>query len=180
MRKLIYTLIFICFFSCEKKDTIIDTDDIDKLSKAKYEMPTVNGQTSLFILTEDGEVIKTNADFLNYLYELRFKKSYSTFKDFIDAVLNNKMMLNKKDFKNVYYEIFVLSANIKEEYEQGFDLFYLKYTKDLNKKKVLKNTKLGRNDFFTIQYYFYLNGYQIEEDDYNGYYYVVNRDVLLK
>ncbi|URC11850.1 hypothetical protein [Flavobacterium sp. B183] len=180
MRIIIYVLIFSCFFSCKKKHIIIDTDDIDKLSKAKYEMPSVYGQTNLFILVKNQEIIKTNADFLNYLYELKFKKSFGSFRDFLDAVLNHKIEITKEDFKNIYYEFFVLSKSIKKEYEQGFGSFYLKYTKDFNQKKILNITKLSKDDFFTIQYYFYLNGYQIQEDNYNGYYYLISRDILLK
>jgi len=183
MKKLIFILIFWSFNSCEKKSTIINDDVIDKLSKAKYEMPSVYGQESLFVSIGNSEIIKTNADFLNYLYELKFKKLYKSFKEFLDAVLNHKIKINKNDFKNVYYEVFILSGNIIKEYEKGFDIFYTRYTKELNlksKKIVLKKTKLNRNDFLTIQYFFYLNGYQILEDDYNGYYYVVDRKTLFK
>ncbi|MBO9584400.1 MAG: hypothetical protein J7574_09605 [Flavobacterium sp.] len=183
MKRIVFILIFWCFISCEKRSTIIDDDVLDKLSKAKYEMPSIYGQESLFVSVKNFEIIKTNADFLNYLYELKFKKAYKSFKEFLDAVLNHKIEIDKNDFKNVYYEVFILSDKITKEYEKGFNIFYTKYTEELNlknKKIVLKKTKLNKDEFLTIQYYFYLNGYQIQEDDYNGFYYVVDRETLFK
>jgi hypothetical protein len=45
---------------------------------------------------------------------------------------------------------------------------------------ILKVDKLNKNQFLTVQFYFYVNGYQIQEDDYSGFYYVAERNTVFK
>lgn len=178
MKRLVIILLVICFFSCKKK-VLINENILNKLATANYQLPSVYGQEKLFILTDAGKIIITNADDLNFLYERQPKKEFKNFKDFLKKTLNQNDPVNEEYFKGVRYEIFVLNEDITNQYERGFELFFSKYTEKLNassERIILKNNKLNRDQFLTIQYYFYLNGYQIHEDDYSGFYYLIERN----
>ena len=183
MKKIMLLLIVVLLYSCEKKNDIITENVADKLKTAKYTKPSVYGQEDLFIVTKENEIVKTNADFLNYLYELRFNKSYSSFKEFLLEVLNQNNNISKDNFKNIGSEIFVLDNAITKEYEKGFDFFYNNYTKKINQKSekiILKVDRLNKKQFLTVQFYFYINDYQVQEDDYSGFYFVNERKIVFK
>lgn len=178
MKKTIIIIIFIFFYGCEKKTLIITEDVAEKLSMATYKKPSVYGQEKLFVLTNSNQVILTNADSLNYLYQLHYKKSYKYFKNFLLDVLNQKIKISKNDFEGIPYKVFIINKKIEKVYQTGFNNIYNQYTKKLkpeSKRIILQTEKLNNEEFLTIQYYFYLNGYQVQEDDYSGFYYVIER-----
>lgn len=184
--KKIFTIILVIlsFFSCTEKKEIISEIDINKFAKGSYIVPSKYGALNFFLLADNGEVIITNADYLNYVYNKHYQKEYSSYREFLSKVLNEEIKIRKKTFERIPYKSFKINSIVEKEYKQlSFNDFFNKYTvNDMSKEnsnylKIEENTSL--DEIRTISYYFYLNGYQIIKGDNFPRYFVYKRDKLM-
>lgn len=182
MKKIFYIVLLLV--SCNQREEIIKEEHINKLSEGNYEMPSKYGGLSLFILSNDGDIIITNSDHLNYVYEKHYLHNNNTYKDFLIKVLNRNNKVDKKEFDNISFKSFKIDSVIKKEYqESSLDSFIKKYTlKSKISKNVLELNNKSKNyqELMTIAYYLYINGYQVQEDDYSAKYRVIKRDDFFK
>lgn len=185
MKKIItITLVIITFISCKEKKEIISEKDINKFAKGSYVVPSKYGALDLFILSDNKEIIISNADYLNYVYEKKYRKEYATFRDFLSHVLNQKNEIKKSAFERIPYKSFKINANIEEEYQKlSFTDFFNKFAKyeisheNNNYLNIQENA--SSDEIKTISYYFYLNGYQIVKGDSFPRYYIYDREKLM-
>lgn len=181
---IIFTMI-LSLSSCIKNKEIISEENINKFSKGSYITPSKYGNLNLFVLTDDEEIIITNADYLNYVYDNHYKNKFTTYAEFLSEVLNEKMKIEKSAFQRIPYESFKIHSIVEKEYRQlRFNDFFNKYAKnyrpneDSHYLNIKENPSLSK--IRTISYYFYLNGYQtIRGDDFPRYS-VFKRDKLMK
>lgn len=129
----------------------------------------------LFIEKKDS-IIVTNAFKIRGLYynENFLKERGSlTLKEFMKGLLEDKKEIP------IEYKIscFVIDNNIRREYiELGFEIFKKKYVNRFlsDNKVVLSLSGLEpQNEFYSIIYYFYINGYFTFWADYEGCYFSV-------
>jgi hypothetical protein len=183
MKKIFY-IVLLLLVSCNQRNGIIKEEHINKLSEGSYEMPSKYGGLSLFILSNDGDIIITNSDHLNYVYEKHYLDKNNTYKDFLIKVLNKNSKVDKKEFDNIPFKSFKIDSVIKKEYqESSFDSFVKKYTlkSKISKKALeLNNNSKSYQELMTIAYYFYINGYQVQENDYSAKYRLIKRDEVFR
>lgn len=177
----VFLLLTVC---CNQKQEIIKEKYVNELAKGTYKMPSKFGGLTLFILSNDGDIIVTNSDYLNYVYEKHYLHINNTFKDFLMKVLNNKNRIDKKELDNIPFKSFKIDTTIKKKYtEYSFDSFIKEYTlkSGFYKDRIELNSK-NRNyeEIMTIAYFFYINGYQLQEDDYSAKYNFVKRDQIFE
>ena len=125
------------------------------------------------------EIVLTNGDGLFLFYKEHYSKKFKSFKEFLNAVLNDGLILNSKLFKNSRYpERFKLNSKIEKEYSDlEFDEFLKKYSKPSNRKGVLELNKLiiKSGEYLTVTYFLYKNRYDISRDCYVGKDYIKSR-----
>lgn len=158
--------------------------DINKFAKGSYIFPSKYGALNLFILADNEEIIITNADYLNYVYDNHYKKEYSNYREFLSKVLNEEIKIKKKSFERIPYKSFKINNIIEKEYKQlSFNDFFRRYSgnyiskENSNYLKIEKGTSL--DEIRTISYYLYINGYQIIKGDNFPRYFVYKRDKLM-
>jgi hypothetical protein len=185
MKKCIFIIFSVLTFcSCIKKKEIISNEIVNKLSEGSYKMPSRFGDLDLFVLSSNQQIIITNADYLNYVYNYHYKSIFKSYSEFLSDVLNQNIQLNTTVFDNIPYKIFKLNKTIENEYkEQTFDFFFKKYSEKEDSERdsyILKISKgTSPNEIMTISYYFYLNGYQIVRNDYLPKYLVIKREKIM-
>ncbi|WP_281323315.1 hypothetical protein [Flavobacterium aestivum] len=185
MKKCIFIIFLVSIFSsCVEKKEIISNEVINKLSEGSYKIPSKFGNLDLFVLSKNQQIIITNADYLNYVYNYHYKSIFKSYNEFLSDVLNHNIQLNTTVFDNIPYKIFKLSKTIENEYkDQTFETFFKKYSKkeDFEKGSYILNIskETSPNEIMTISYYFYLNGYQVVRNDYLPKYLVIKREEIM-
>lgn len=186
MKKIIttITLVMISFISCTEKKEIISEKDINKFAKGSYVIPSKYGTLDLFILVDNKEIIISNADYLNYVYDKNYQKQYTTYKDFLSEVLNQKNKIKKSAFETIPHKSFKINDNIKEEYQKlSFHDFFNKHAQyDISSESpnyldIQENA--SSDEIKTVSYYFYLNGYQVVKGDNFPKYFIYDREKLM-
>jgi hypothetical protein len=185
IEKTLMILIFLfSFLSCVEKREIIKDNELNKLSDGNYLIPSKNGGLDLYVLSENEEIIITNADYLNFVYDKQYKIKYKNFKEFLSDALNHKIIIKAKCFERIPYKHFSVNKFLEVQYnELGFNNFFERYTKNTSDKdSFILNLKIDNSldEIETISYYFYLNGYQVIIDDHIPKYFVFKRDKVLK
>lgn len=184
MKKILYIIILLLIISCNKKQDMMKEEYIYKLSNGNYRNPSKYGGVSLYILSDEGDIVQTNSDHLNYVYVNHYLKIYKTYKEFLINVLNNNNKIPKKEFGNISFKSFKIDNEIKKKYQnQSFNNFINEFTVNLNFSKdkfELKSENKSYQEIMTISYYFYINGYQVQVNDYHAKYIVVKRDDIFK
>ncbi|WP_337968022.1 hypothetical protein [uncultured Flavobacterium sp.] len=192
MKKILTLLLLFCFLiSCERKEPNFSKEMIEKLGNRGE---VKNGITRLpppqasflylYVLISNNEIHLCNSDELFFLYKEYYFKTFKTFEDFLDAVLNEDFVLDKKIFKTFRnFDSFRLNSKIKEEYiSLGFDKFLKKYSVDnVGKEKFrLNKSIIQKNELSTIKYLLYKNRYDVGFDDYHATYYIWKREDSFK
>lgn len=183
MKNILYVLLLL-ITSCNQKQEIIKEKHIDNLSEGTYKMPSKYGGLTLFVLSDDGDIIVTNSDYLNYVYEKHYLHRNNTYKDFLIKVLNNKNKIKKEEFDNIPFRSFKIDTTVEKKYqEHSFDNFIEEYTiksKSTKERMELNSKNKSYQEIMTIAYYFYINGYQVLENDYSAKYSIVKRDRIFE
>lgn len=188
MRNVIFIVIVLIIYSCEKKNTFVKNDVINLLNeemikkeKSKDDLisPVLYSHLPVFGLTENKFIICTKTDYLYHIYINFYKKDFIDFKDFLSNFLNHKLIIPKEKFYSKDSFFFDIDKNIEEDYNnKNFEEFYKKYC-TIGNNKIYINTinykrGINKNELFSIIYYLSINNYYIESDDYMGFYYVKN------
>ncbi|MDI1304413.1 MAG: hypothetical protein PSX42_06150, partial [bacterium] len=137
MKKIITLLTLFCLLiSCEKKEPNFSKEIIKKLShsgevkKSNIILPLASSSSlDLYVQTNDKEILLTSVGELLFLYRGYYSQKFDSFEDFLNAVLNQRFVLEKGLFKKpTYLESFKLNSNAEKEYARlGFNSFLKKY-----------------------------------------------------
>ncbi|MFH6997999.1 hypothetical protein ACHRVZ_08700 [Flavobacterium sp. FlaQc-57] len=130
----------------------------------------------LYVLRSNKEICRTNNHDLFLFFKKHYSKKYKSFDIFLNAVLNNHLVLIKKP--NYWYSL-KLDLEIEKEYSSlGFDKFLKKFSKISFKKGELELNKsiIKSDQYSTISYLLYLNRYDISFDDPHVRYSIIKRE----
>jgi len=107
------------------------------------------------------------------MYVNDYSKSYNQFEEFVFDALNKKIIFPETLFVKRNGVAFFQNSNIAKEYND-FGLQYLlkKYCESTSKEIYVKTEFSNSDALLTLLYYFFLNDYQITNDDYIGRYYL--------
>lgn len=179
MKKIVTILIILILniSSCQKKEDIFDENAIEFLSEGNYKSTSIYGYISLFVLTDNNEIIETNSAYLRYVFEHYYTKSFANFNSFLIAVLNKKIQIPKINFKKIPHTTFQIDKSIETKYNNSnFDSFFNKFVE----QKKLKVLNLNENEIRSVSYFLYINGYHVKIDDARGEYNVIERKNIFK
>ncbi|GAA6766892.1 hypothetical protein AAFH68_28390 [Flavobacterium sp. CGRL1] len=146
-------------------------------------MPSMYTSFNLYFVTNNREICLTNNNELSFLYDQYYSNEFSSFKAFLDAVLNHEFVLEKKRFKKpVYIDSFKLNPMTEKEYSNlGFDEFLKKYSKQTtSKRSALNRAIIKEGEQSTIEYILFKNGYDISSDCYLGIDFIRKREDSFK
>lgn len=186
MKKIISLLMLFCLLiSCERKEPNFSEEMIEKLSLMKEDeelglLPSRYLTLDLYILTSDKQICRTNNHDLFLFFKKYYSKKHKSFDSFLNAVLNENMILIKKP--NYWYN-FKLNQKIEKEYfALGFDKFLKKYSEQSNRENQteLKKSIIQSEEYATISYLLYLNRYDISFDDPHVRYSIIKREDSFK
>lgn len=170
MKKISYAYLIIIFTltSCKQEKNILSPEVISRLSNVDFQMPSRYTNLKIFVLSKNDSLIVTNNDNLYYAYSSQFKRKYEDYEDFLSSVVNQKIVLDRKDFGNAFIDKFKIDKNVENEYHKiGFEKFFQKYTvKDKSNKQSFNLISEDEHQVMTIIYFFYLNGYDTSSNDY--------------
>jgi hypothetical protein len=186
MKKILTLLIFLYFLtSCERRESNFSEEMIEKLadrSEIKNDSmelpPPPIVFSNAYILIDSGEVAILNENELFFFYKRDYFKKIKSFKDFLNAALNDDLVLEKNIFKHANYpKRFKLNSKIEKEYSDlGFDKFLKKYSKEtVSKRLILNRTNVKDGEYLTIAYILFKNGCDISSDCYLGIDYIIQR-----
>jgi len=127
----------------------------------------------MFVLLTNGKIGSTNVNLLHTMYVNDYSKSYNQFEEFVFDALNQKIIFPETLFVKRNGVAFFQNSNIAKEYND-FGLQYLlkKYCESTSKEIYVKTEFSNSDALLTLLYYFFLNDYQITNDDYIGRYYL--------
>lgn len=191
MKKIFLLLLFCFLFSCEKKETAFSEAMIEMLSErgelknnSEALPPPPISFSDVYLLTNNDEVVLLNENELFFFYKRDYSTKFGSFKEFLNAVLNDGFVIEKKMFKHPNYpRRFKLNTKIKKEYSDlGFHEFLKKYSKLLSRKGDLELNKsiIKSEEYLTIAYLLYKNKYDISTDCYIGKDYIIKREDSFK
>ncbi|WP_281309526.1 hypothetical protein [Flavobacterium flavigenum] len=186
MNKILTLLLFCFLFSCEKKEPAFSKEMIEILSErgelknnTESLPPPPISFSDVYLLTNNDEVVILNENELFFFYKKDYYTKFKSFKEFLNAVLNNGFVVEKKMFKHPNYpRRFKLNSKIKKEYSDlGFHEFLKKYSKLSSRKVALELNKsiIKSEEYLTITYLLYKNKYDMSRDCYLGKDYVEKR-----
>lgn len=169
-------------FSEEMIEVLSDRGEIKNDSTALPPIPILF--SDVYLLTNSGKVVLLDENYLFFFYKKDYSKRFKSFKDFLNAVLNNGFIIDERLFKHQNYpKRFKLNAEIKKEYSNlGFNEFLKKYSKPSLRKNVLKLNKsdLKEGEYLSVAYLLYINKYDISSDCYLGIDYIRKREDTFK
>jgi hypothetical protein len=191
MKKIITLLTLFCLLiSCEKKEPNFSKEMIKKLShsgqvkKSSIILPlALSSFLDLYVQTNDKEILLSSVGELLFLYRGYYSQKFDSFEDFLNAVLNQRFVLDKGLFKKpTYLESFKLNSNAEKEYARlGFNSFLKKYSKETASKRIaLKREIIKEGEYSTIAYILFKNGYDLSSDCYLGIDYIRKREESFK
>ncbi|MBF4515206.1 hypothetical protein IRZ71_02580 [Flavobacterium sp. ANB] len=191
MKKILTLLLLFCFLiSCERKESNFSEEMIEKLAfhdEGKNASVTVNLYSiiELYIRTNEDGIFVTNGELLYQSYKMYYQKNYKTYKEFLETVLNEDYVFDASNQKIILLENFKLNPKTEKEYDSlGFDRFLKKYSKpslgENENEDELNNLIIQPDEFSTISYLLYLNGYDIRVDDIHPRYLIIKREDLFK
>lgn len=191
MKKILILLVLFCFlFSCERKQSNFSEEMIEKLAdRGEIKGGTVRlpaPSTSflpLYVLINNNEFHRCNSDELFYLYKKNYSNKFQSFEDFLNAVLNQDFVFDKKIFKTFRnFDSFKLNPKIEKQYlDLGFNEFLKKYSRETVSKRLALNRKIVKEgEYSTLVYILFKNGYDISSDCYLGIDYIRKREDSFK
>ncbi len=184
MKYTFLSFLFLLLLSCQKQPTTYFKENIIKeLAQGDFTLPSPYHNIPLFIVIENGEYCNTNITILHHIYQEHYKSKYKSFELFLETVLNQKSTLSKNDFENMDVQYFQLNSEISKQYHKhSFKNFMEQYCQKENSNEYsLKSefhNKFSEDELNTLAYYFFINNYQTNLDDYIGKYYF--RPLILK
>lgn len=183
-------MLFCLLISCERKEPNFSEEMIEKLAdpgevkNGVIRLPPPPASFSdLYVLTNNNEILLSSVGELLFLYKGYYSKEFNSFESFLDAVLNHEFVLDKRLYKKpTYLESFKLNPNIEEEYtDLGFNSFLKKYSRETVSKRLALNRKIIKEDeYSTVVYILFKNGYDISSDCYLGIDYIRKREDSFK
>jgi len=192
MKRIIFLLIFCLLFSCERKEPnfseemiemLVDRGEMNNYSTTLPPPPPMLF-SDVYLLTNSDEVVLLNENELFFFYKKDYSTKFKSFKEFLNAVLNDGLLIDEKLFKHSNYpKRFKLNSKIKKEYSDlGSDAFLKKYSKPSIRKNELELNKsiIKADEYLTITYILYKNKYDISTDCYLGKDYVKKREDAFK
>lgn len=175
----------LCFFiSCEKKESNFSEEMIKKFAAhndRKDIAVIINPYfyLDLYIRTNHDTIFITNAIYLHESYKRRYSKKYKTFKEFLETILNEDYVFNESNQKIIFSRNFKINSKIKNQYSDlGFDEFLKRYSKKSFRKDELELNRsiIKTEEYSTIKYLLYLNGYDVISECLKGIDYIRKRE----
>jgi hypothetical protein len=125
----------------------------------------------MFVKVERNQFASSNIQSLYNIFKKRHSKSYKNFEDFLFYALNQKITLNKEDFKGRNKVVFTMQKDIEKEYKKsGLDVLLQKYFKKNVNVYNANAIDMSTETLFSLLYIFYTNNYEIYFDDPSGFY----------
>jgi hypothetical protein len=187
MKKILSLLVLLCFLiSCVKKkpnfskemiNVLAGRGEIQEDGAIKLPPPSVTF-LDIYIRTNDNEILLSSGAELFFFYKEYYSKKFDSYEDFLDTVLNQDFVLDKRLLKKpTYLESFKLNSNTEKEYaDLGFSSFLKKYSKKLLSKRIILNRAIIKDgEYSTIAYILFVNGYDLSSDCYLGVAYITKR-----
>jgi hypothetical protein len=155
--------------ACNDKKASIDKSTINELSKGDFKIPSRYGYLLLFINSGDS-IGCTNVNVLHGIYMHNYSTSYRAFEAFLSDALNQKISFHYDMLKNSNVKVFPVNTTTKSEYEQSnlSDFLKLYCIKKGENRFIVKKQYQNTDQLFTILYYFFINNYKVNQDDYIG------------
>jgi hypothetical protein len=190
MKKIFLLLVFCFLFSCENKkpdfseemiEILVNHGEIRNNSEALPPPPIFF--SDVYLLTNSGEVVVLDENELFFFYKKEYATNFKSFKEFLNAVLNNGFVIDKKIFEYPSYPTrFKLKIEIEKEYFLiGFDNFLKKYSKETKSKRLAINKAVIKDgEYKTIAFLLFKNRYDISSDCYLGIDYLRKREDSFK
>lgn len=169
MKKLFYTAFILLVVACADNKGSIDKNTIKKLSMGDFKIPSRYGNLLLFINSGDS-IGCTNINVLHGIYIQSYLLSYNNFEEFLSDALNQKITFSSDILKNYSVNLFAVNTITKNYYEYSSISNFLKLycvRKSID-KFIVKKQYQNSDQLFTILYYFFINNYTVNEDDYIG------------
>jgi len=184
-------MLFCFLISCERKEPNFSEEMIEMLAdrgEIKNDNATLPPMPIIFsdvyLLTNNEKIVLLDENYLFFFYKRDYSKRFKSYKDFLNAVLNNGFIIDERLFKHPNYpKRFKLNAEIKKVYSNlGFNEFLKKYSKPSSRKNtlILNKSNLKEGQYLSITYLLYINGYDISSDCYLGIDYIQKREDSFK
>jgi len=189
MKKILALLSLFCFLiSCERKEPNFSKEMIEKLAfenDDKNQMISLNAINflDLYVVTDNNEIHQSFKSELWYIHNQYYSEEFTSFENFLDAVLNKSFVLQKKRLKKISPFIsFKLNPIIEKECTNlGFNNFLKKYSKEnVSKRPILNRAIIKEGEYSTIAYILFKNGYDLSSDCYLGVAYIRKREDTFK
>jgi hypothetical protein len=167
MNKVIYIVFIIIFvaFSCKKKSNPNIADSyIRQLSEWDDQAPSIHSFDLLFVSTDSNQIAETNIGTLHHIFEKKFSENYDTFNAFLNASLNNNLIIPRQILIHGQVKFFTLDNTVSLSYRKGsLKLFLNKYCLPNNSGGYQLN-ELARSSgaIKSILYYLFINNFKIK------------------
>jgi hypothetical protein len=180
IKKVFFAIVLILLLnSCEKKKLNFSERMLEKLNIENDKIPSRFSNVNLYIKCNEKEVLLVNNLDLFRLYNKQYLNSFKTFKLFLKAVLNDDFIVKSKLFEDYHFNKYKVKSNFADYYlVNGFDDFLIKYSNKsiIRKNEIELNKSLVKeNEYLTIVYILYKNGYDISQDCISGKDYIRQR-----
>ncbi len=162
----VFCIIFVMFFySCSEK-FIYNRDNIEILQN-EYDCckntPSRLLYLNLYVKVDKEEIQRVDVLYLQNIYDEFYVEIFDKYSDFLKPVLDQNLVLNNLD--KMYGFRFAIDENISSFYKkEGIDGLKIRYLDG----DVFRSENLTHIEAESVLYYFFINNYQIYEDDYLG------------
>lgn len=140
----------------------------------------VNAQ--LFVKVNSNKFAFTDINELAYFYGIWYENEYTTFKEFLYDILNQKIFLARELVAKLEYTPVVVNLQIVEKYQKlGLELVLEdNFLKEGKKWMLNYKLKLSKDEDLALQYYMFLNKRYISSDCVSGFSYCYDFEVYRK
>ena len=182
MKKILTSLILsFVLISCDNKEERFSDEMIEDLIvlKENDDIPPPKSFFDIYVLTDISEIMLTDNYSLYMFYNEYYYKKFNSLKEFLNEVLNNDFIIEKKFFNNQFYlKSFKLNRNIEKIYSEiGFDEFLKKYSeKTASGKNILNKSIINEDEYLTVVYLLFKNKYDISRDCFIGNDFIIKRE----